>query len=205
MYSTCSVTVDENEAVIDYALHKRPNVKLVDTGLEFGREGFTSYMGKKFSDKLSLTRRFYPHVHNMDGFYVAKLKVERRTKNTTASASRDVDEGPVEVIEEDGTVLKGDSGFDEEADKPFIEGALATLWTSSVTSNKSADLRGEKKANEGQGPPGPLSKARCYRLIMYFTCLTSNSAMEACHRVFDLVQVINRSCMILWSRVCSDI
>lgn len=57
VYSTCSVAVEEDEAVIDYALRKRPNVKLVDTGLAIGKEAFTSYRGKKFHPSVKLARR----------------------------------------------------------------------------------------------------------------------------------------------------
>ncbi|WOO85489.1 25S rRNA (cytosine-C(5))-methyltransferase nop2 [Vanrija pseudolonga] len=83
VYSTCSVTVDENESVVDYALRKRPHCKLVSTGLEFGVEGFTSFEGKHFNPTVNLTRRYYPHKHNMDGFFVAKFKVGKRGKKAT--------------------------------------------------------------------------------------------------------------------------
>jgi 25S rRNA (cytosine2870-C5)-methyltransferase len=74
VYSTCSVLVEENEQVIDYVLKKRPNIlKLESCGVEFGEEGFTSIKGMQFDKSLKLTRRYYPHTHNLDGFFVARL------------------------------------------------------------------------------------------------------------------------------------
>ncbi|RPB02169.1 NOL1/NOP2/sun family putative RNA met [Choiromyces venosus 120613-1] len=123
VYSTCSVTVEENESVVEYALRKRPNVKLVETGLTFGREGFTSYRGKTFNEKMKWTRRFYPHMYNVDGFFVAKFKKIGPTK---AAATNGVKAGGTPEDEEIG-VDNDDvpfGGFDDEADKELMEKAV---------------------------------------------------------------------------------
>lgn len=67
------MSVEENEWVVDYALKTR-YVKLVETGIEVGEPGFTKHKEKRFHPSLNLTRRIYPHIHNMDGFYVAKFR-----------------------------------------------------------------------------------------------------------------------------------
>ncbi|EXJ76170.1 uncharacterized protein A1O5_00678 [Cladophialophora psammophila CBS 110553] len=138
VYSTCSVTVEENEGVVQYILRKRPNVKIVDTGLgNFGSEGFTKYMNKKFDDRMKLTRRYFPHRENVDGFFVCKLKKTGPTPKNVGKMNG-VDES------ESATIVNGDGkptangvggeelavvahddfgGFNDEEDKELIERA----------------------------------------------------------------------------------
>lgn len=135
VYSTCSVTVEENEQVVQYALNKRPNVKLVETGLVFGKEGFTAYMGKTFDKSLKMTRRYYPHAYNVDGFFVSKFKKtgpspkgsgDSNGVRKEAEDELDVDKRPVPETEEEE---KEDDfgGWDEEEDEAYMERARRAM------------------------------------------------------------------------------
>lgn len=55
----------------------------METESEVGEEGLTKFVEKRFSADLRHTRRIYPHVHNMDGFYFAKLVKTAKGKKVT--------------------------------------------------------------------------------------------------------------------------
>lgn len=162
VYSTCSVTVEENEQVVQYALNKRPNVKLVETGLVFGKEGFTSYMGKTFDKSLKMTRRYYPHTYNVDGFFVSKFKktgpsptgssagatgANGASQEKADSDELDVDKRPIPETEEEDE--KDDfGGWDEEEDEEYIERAKRNMLRRKGLNPKA--VNGEKKTANGK-------------------------------------------------------
>ena len=114
--------VEENEQIVQYALRKRSNIKLVATGLDFGKEGFSSFCGNNFHPTMKLTKRFFPHTHNMDGFFVAKFK--KFSATYTKDAARE--KGPRTTAENASEEEEEEEvAFDEGEDSVFIERALS--------------------------------------------------------------------------------
>jgi 16S rRNA (cytosine967-C5)-methyltransferase len=67
VYSTCSVTVEENEWVVENFLGAHPEFKMVDASPRLGLPGLQGQDG---------AQRLYPHLHGCNGFYVARLERE---------------------------------------------------------------------------------------------------------------------------------
>jgi ribosomal RNA methyltransferase Nop2 len=130
VYSTCSVTVEENEQVVQYALRKRPNVHLVETGLALGLDAFTSYMGKQFDARMKMAKRYYPHTYNVDGFFISKLQKFGPTAGAKANGAAEAAGGSAAEVGADRAPIVDDGrgedpfgGWDEEADALYMEQA----------------------------------------------------------------------------------
>lgn len=71
VYSTCTVTKEENQDIIEQFLKKHP---------EFSMESLNPYLPEKLKDSpgaKSLEKgyiQFLPHVHGTDGFFIARLR-----------------------------------------------------------------------------------------------------------------------------------
>ena len=63
-YSTCSITVEENELVVEGFLEGHPDFSLVEITPKLGVPGLRG---------LDRCQRLYPHIHGSNGFFIAKL------------------------------------------------------------------------------------------------------------------------------------
>ncbi len=65
VYSTCSITLEENEVIIENFLKHHPEFKTVEQKPRIGLPGLRG---------LIKCQRLFPHIHQCNGFFVAKLQ-----------------------------------------------------------------------------------------------------------------------------------
>jgi len=65
VYSTCSITVEENEMIVQRLLERHPEFKLAEIAPRMGLPGLRG---------LDKCQRLYPHIHHCNGFFIAKLQ-----------------------------------------------------------------------------------------------------------------------------------
>ena len=67
IYSTCSITLEENEAIVERFLKENTQFSLAEIELKVGLPGLQG---------LTRCQRLYPHIHQCNGFFIAKLQKE---------------------------------------------------------------------------------------------------------------------------------
>jgi 16S rRNA (cytosine967-C5)-methyltransferase len=67
IYSTCSITVEENETIVERFLKDHTEFNIAEIKPELGLPGLRG---------LTQCQRLYPHIHHCNGFFIAKLQKE---------------------------------------------------------------------------------------------------------------------------------
>jgi len=89
VYSTCTLTIEENEMVINKVLNKYP-VELEEIDLPVkSNEGYTKFRDETLSSELKKTRRIFPWEIESEGFFVAKLKKIDKTEPLDRTARQE--------------------------------------------------------------------------------------------------------------------
>lgn len=83
VYSTCTLSPVEDEAVLDAFLKRHPNAQLVDyhTRHNFDAPAITRFAGNNLNPQVINAIRLYPHLLGTSGFFAALIHKPEQTEN----------------------------------------------------------------------------------------------------------------------------
>jgi ribosomal RNA methyltransferase Nop2 len=127
-------------------------------------------MGKKFDAKMALTRRYFPHRENVDGFYVCKLKKTAVTpvsktddSGSSASAksgSKSARSASSAASTDDDEVYDKTPIVDENGNAADFEGGAFASFEDPEDTERIARAERNRIRRKGLNPKGVLNKPK---------------------------------------------
>ncbi len=76
VYSTCTLTPEENEGTVDFLLSRHPEAEILEVP-DFGfvmDDGLPGWRRKTYNPEVRKTKRLLPHKNMTEGFFIARIR-----------------------------------------------------------------------------------------------------------------------------------
>jgi 16S rRNA (cytosine1407-C5)-methyltransferase len=116
VYSTCTVTAEENELIIDKFLSKF-DAELMEFDVDIpSNDALTTYNNTKLNPQLKNAKRFVPFEIESEGFFIAKIRKNGKTKpvEQDMAKGRNISEVSFNKLKPELAAVIDTYGIDEE-------------------------------------------------------------------------------------------
>ena len=91
VYSTCTFSPEENEAVLHEVLGDRGTIEPFEIKGLRSSPGLTTWQGQRFRPDLTHAHRYFPHHNDTGGFFVARIRRNLTSDQFSSGSARSAD------------------------------------------------------------------------------------------------------------------